>query len=576
MESSSYEGDVEKAGAGRISSLNLHDEAIGVPRPKEINPNTKSPESREDTANKIEPQYPSGLKLTLILLSIYLALFLVALDRTIIATAIPKITDDFHSLGDVGWYGSAFLLTGCAFMLIYGKIYTFYSTKWVFLSCIIIFEVGSAVCGAAPNSTTFIIGRAIAGLGSAGIMSGGIMIMVHTIPLAKRPIFQGLFGAVFGTASVIGPLLGGAFTGKLIHNVTWRWCFYINLPIGAVTIVALTFILKISTPPTAAQLTIRQQLAQLDPLGTFFFLPGIICLLLALQWGGSQYAWSSSRVIALLIVAALLLLAFCAVQVHAKDSATIPIRILCNRTVAAGLFYQTCVGASMMTMVFYIPIWFQSVLGVSAVESGIRVIALVLSLVVGSILAGAVTHRTGYYTPPMLLSSVIVSIGAGLITTWQVDTNSARWIGYQVLYGFGLGMGMQQANLGVQTVLSTKDVPIGASLMFFGQTFGGAVFISVAQNVFSNKLEEGLLQMQGLDAAAVLNAGATGFRAIVSPALLGEVLQVYNEALVKAMDVGLAMSCVGLCGAVCMEWRSIKNGDGQGEKGQRMEKGVKG
>jgi hypothetical protein len=177
---------------------------------------SSSSEEREDE-NTV---YPTGLKAASIMISLYLAIFLVALDRTIIATAIPQITDAFNSLSDIGWYASSYMMTSCAFQLFYGKLYVFYPTKWVFLSAIMLFEVGSAICGAAPNSVAFIWGRSIAGFGSAGIFSGGIVVMVHTIPLAKRPLFQGIFGAIFGIASVVGPLIGGAFT----THVTWRWC----------------------------------------------------------------------------------------------------------------------------------------------------------------------------------------------------------------------------------------------------------------------------------------------------------------------------------------------------------------
>ncbi|KAI4160064.1 MAG: hypothetical protein LQ342_006014 [Letrouitia transgressa] len=171
----------------------------------------KSSEKAEISSEEEDgPDYPTGQKLILIMASLYLVFFLVALDRTIIGTAIPRITDEFHSLGDVGWYGSAYLVTSCAFQLLFGKVYTFYNPKWVFVIAIVIFEIGSTICGAAPNSTSFIVGRAIAGLGSSGIFSGAIVIIVYTVPLHKRPIYQGLVGAVFGISAVIGPLLGGA------------------------------------------------------------------------------------------------------------------------------------------------------------------------------------------------------------------------------------------------------------------------------------------------------------------------------------------------------------------------------
>lgn len=192
---------------------------------------------------KAEIEYPPFATVLVIMVALYLALFFVSLvefpiyncsyqaveltvgqDRTIIATAIPRMTDTFHSLDDIGWYGSAYMITGCAFQLLYGRIYTFYSPKWVFLSAIGLFELGSLICGAAPSSAVFIIGRAIAGLGSCGIFSGTIMITVYIIPLRKRPVYQSFSGLTFGVASVVGPLLGGVFT----DNATWRWCFYIK------------------------------------------------------------------------------------------------------------------------------------------------------------------------------------------------------------------------------------------------------------------------------------------------------------------------------------------------------------
>lgn len=187
-------------------------------------------------------EYPSNRELLLILPAVFVAVFLVALDRLIIGVAIPNITNEFHDLNDVGWFAGAYLLTASAFQLIFGRLYTFYSVKWVFLSAIVLFEVGSALCAAAPNAIAFILGRAVAGSGSGGIFSGAIVIITYVLPLQRRPAFQGIFGAVFGISSVLGtsklfatdfiahflgPLVGGAFTDSA--KLTWRWCFWVSL-----------------------------------------------------------------------------------------------------------------------------------------------------------------------------------------------------------------------------------------------------------------------------------------------------------------------------------------------------------
>ena len=409
------------------------------------------------------------------------------------------------------------------------------------------------VCGAAPNSTAFIIGRAIAGLGSSGIFGGAIVIIVYIVPLNKRPLLSGLFGAIFGVASIAGPLIGGAFTSK----VSWRWCFYINLPIGAVTLVFLVLFLKLPDPRNAG-MSLRQQIAQLDPLGNLFFLPSVVCLLLALEWGGSTYAWNNGRIIALLIIFAILFSIFIVIQIREQENATVPPRIFKQRSILAGVLFSACLGSAMIIAVYYLPIWFQAIKDLSAVASGIRTLPLVLSLVVGAMFSGALTHRIGYYTPFMFLSTIIMSIGAGLFTTFTPNTGHAKWIGYQVIFGFGIGNGMQQAQLGAQTVLENKDVSTGVSLMFFSLSLCSAVFLSVGQNIFTNKLISGLTGIPGFDPLSVVNTGATEIRGVVQSQYLGRVLYAYNHAITDVFDIALALACLSLLGAIAMEWKSVK------------------
>ncbi|KAF2499315.1 MFS general substrate transporter, partial [Lophium mytilinum] len=376
----------------------------------------------------------------MITVALCLSVFCMALDNTIIATAIPRITDQFKALNDVGWYGSAYLLTTCAFQLIFGKLYTFYSIKWIYLSALFIFELGSLICGVAPNSTALIVGRAIAGLGGAGIFSGAILIVANTVPLIKRPTYMGLIGGMYGIASVAGPLMGGAFTDHL----SWRWCFYINLPFGAVTGAFIIFFFQAPRKGKKDESTFAQQIRKFDLPGTALFLPGIICLLLALQWGGSKYAWGNGRIIALFVIFAILMAGFVGIQIWKQEEATVPPRVFKNRNVWGSAIFGASLGASFFIMVYYLPIWFQAIKGVSATKSGIMNLPTILGLVIMSMISGGLVTVIGYYTPFMLASTILMTIGAGLLTTFETDTGHAKWIGFQFLFGAGVGLGMQQ------------------------------------------------------------------------------------------------------------------------------------
>jgi len=455
----------------------------------------------------------------------------------------------------VGWYGSAYLLTTCAFQLFFGKLYTFLSLKWIYLSAITIFEIGSAVCGAAPNSPALIVGRAIAGLGSAGIFSGAVLIVSNTVPLKQRPTYMGLIGGMYGIASVAGPLMGGAFTDK----VSWRWCFYINLPIGAITILFIALFYHPTKRAQGMAMGWKEKFQQFDLYGTVIFLPMIVCLLLALQWGGSKYPWHDGRIIALFVVFGVLLCMFIPIQIWKKDNATVPPRVLGQRSVRAGAWFAVSLGAAFFVFVYYLPIWFQAIKGVSAVGSGIRNIPMILSLVIFSMFCGITVTKVGYYTPFVITSSVLMAIGAGLLSTFTIHTPSGKWIGYQIIFGAGVGFGMQNTLIAVQTVLPEKDIPIGTAIIMFFQTLGGALFISVAQNVFTNRLLSNLKQVvPGLNPEVVMATGATSLKDVIPKQFLPGVQIAYNSSIMNTFYVAVAMASMSAFGSLFLEWRSVK------------------
>ncbi|KAK6207090.1 hypothetical protein LQW54_007519 [Pestalotiopsis sp. IQ-011] len=528
--------------------------------------------------SKEEIQYPTGLKVWLIIMSLCLAVFLVALDQTIIAPALGAITAQYGSVKDIGWYGASYLLTSTALQPVYGTIYRLFDIKLAFLGAVALFELGSLVSAVAPSSVAFIIGRAIAGLGTAGIFSGSIVIMSYTLPLRRRPIMFGLFGGMWGIASVAGPLLGGVFT----DHVTWRWCFYVNLPIGGAAMVVVFFFLNISRTDNdddeVRSGSFLSRILQLDLLGAGILVPSIVMLLLALQWGGAEYPWSDSRIVGLFVGAGIMILLFAGVEYWQQDKGLLPPRFFKNRDVLSAMLFSFFFGACFFAMIYYLSLYFQAVQGDSAVQAGIKILPMLISTVISSMVSGALITFSGYYNPIVLVETAMLTAGAGLISTFWLDTPFAKWFGYQVLLGLGTGVCFQAGVIVVQNVVPQPLVPQGTACVQFFQSLGGALFIAVAQTVFQNGLIEGIERdAPQLDPRVFINSGASQIRQIL--AAMGQadaadaVLGAYTTGLRNTYYISTAMAAAAFVAALGLRWKRIDKSGGTAPSEEDVEVG---
>ncbi|PKS04988.1 hypothetical protein jhhlp_008354 [Lomentospora prolificans] len=481
-------------------------------------------------------------------------MLLVSLDRIIMSTAIPKITDDLKSIQDIGWYGSSYQLAACSTQLLFSRLYQYFDNKLLFLLCLGLFEAGSILCATASASITVILGRVVSGLGSAGIMSGAIAIMIPLVPLEKRVFYQGIFASIFAISPLIGPLIGGAFASD--EHLTWRWCFWLNLPVGGVCGLLLLFQ---RLPPLQRTNQGPFTLRCLDPLGTILFVPCIICLLLALEWGGISHPWSSPQLVALLVLFSILLVAWYLSQHFGKEHATVPPLILLQRSVLAGVIYTICFGGIMLSFHYYIAIWLQAVRGLSPVQSGIRTLPFVVAFVCVSILTGAGVKYIGHYAQFPIACSCCMAVAMGVITTLRVDTDEGRLTGFLIFLGAGMGLGAQIPSIAAQTVLTTPHDSTGSSLMIFGQNLGSAIFLSVSQNIFIQELISNMSDViPGAGDQILAGVGTTNLREVVPSGLLAEALRGYNTAVMRTMRVPLGIACVSILPALAFEWKNVK------------------
>ncbi|KAH7146241.1 major facilitator superfamily domain-containing protein [Dactylonectria macrodidyma] len=499
--------------------------------------------------------YPSGPKLWSTMISLCIACFLSGLDLTIVAVAIPSITDQFETIADIGWYSAAYGMTLSAFVFFFGQIYSFFPIKTIFLIGIVIFETGALVCTLAPSSSVFILGRAITGLGRGAINGGMFKLLRHCFPLSKQGLVNSIIGAVQSAGLVSAPMIGGA----LIDGFSWRACFGINLPLGVICFILTAYGVHDPVVNQDEALALKEKLKKISVLGTVLIVPAITCLLMALQWGGVKYGWGNWRIILLIVICAVLFAAFAYLQHLQGEGAIIPPKVWKQRSILAGTWFSACCEGILGVTEYYMSIYFQGVKGYSATKSGVLALPMIGGMGAALIASGVGTTVIGYYYPFMMATSVLAPIASGLLTTLDLEENIGKAVGLLAFVGAAVGLGIQGPQIALQTVLSIDDVSSGGALINFGSGMGSAMWICASATLFQDRLYSEIhASSPDTNVTTVKEVGLSGLRESIGPERLSSVLSGYETAVVQTLYIPLGLSLLTIVGSLAMERKSIK------------------
>jgi EmrB/QacA subfamily drug resistance transporter len=434
--------------------------------------------------------------------ALMLAMLLAALDQTIVSTALPQIASDLHGLSKYSWVATAYLLTSAVSTPLYGKISDMYGRKKIFQSAIIIFLIGSALCGLAQNMTQLIFFRGLQGIGAGGLMTLVLAIVGDVVPPRQRGRYQGYFGGVFGIASVIGPLLGGLLTDHL----SWRWVFYVNLPVG---------ILALSVVAARLHLPVRKTKHKIDYGGAVLLAISVVSLLLATVWGGVDYPWGSAQILGLFATSLIGTGLFIWREGKAKEP-IIPMRLFRNAIFRVSVILSLLVGVVMFGAIIFLPEYQQLVRGDSATKSGLMLLPLIIGVVGGSLVSGRLISKLGRYRIFPILGSLLLIFSFWLFSHIAIATSRIELGVWMLILGAGVGMSMPVMTLAVQNGVDRKDLGTATSSVTFfrsiGSSLGAAMFGAVLINRLSVHLGHTLPGGGGAAAAKSLSSSAAGLQ----------------------------------------------------------------
>ncbi|KLT44397.1 MFS general substrate transporter [Cutaneotrichosporon oleaginosum] len=511
-----------------------------------------------------------------VIVSLMINIFLFALDQLIIATAIPKITSQFDALSKLTWLANGFFLPLFALNLLYAQFLQIFPSKHVILFAVFIFEVGSLVCAVAPSMNVLILGRAIAGAGSAGIFSGAMVIVAEITPLHSRAQYMALIGICFALASVIGPLVGGAFA----DHVSWRWCFYINLPLGGVALL-LQAVVQPARAPMGRKASYKgyggdmvRQLVRCDWGGVLLAMGWACAFILGLQWGGITRAWSDPAVVACLVLAAVLVPIFLGYEAWlGPQRQMLRLDLLRRRNIAGATVVVFFLFFVFMIDVYYLSLALQTQWRFSATGAGVRLLPLILTQIVVMIITSRIIPLVGYIKWAIVAGPALIALGSGLLYTVDTHTPLSRLYGFQIIIGAGIGLALQNTMVSIQFDLRTEPSLIamgmgaGTFLGFAGRIAG----LSLAGSVFGNMIQANLRRYAPtlpphLVRALTSDAGALW---ALPPEMRPGALRAYAHTVRVVFLIGVPGSILALAGAVCVRNAKMPS---KAEEAERMRK----